>query len=358
MGTAALWVVVGLLSVVVGALGIIILHLVSQHGRLLLRVEALESPGHVPHIESQQPPTPSGRPVGAQVEPFELPTARGGTRSLQDFSGRNVLLVHWHPSCGYCREIAPELAQLEAKLHEHDTELVLLSYGTAEENCALADEHALRAPILLQEQGRSIPVFEGLGTPVAYLLDKEGRIAAPLAFGSLDVPELAHAAAAGRRRLSTERPLAESRILRTGLPAGTPAPAFSLPALDGRELSLSDYRGRRLLLVFSDPDCEPCNQLAPRLSEFERAHGDEVAVVMVTRGGVDENRRKIREHGIDFPVVVQPGRRLSREYGIFATPVAFLIDEDGVIARDVAEGTDAIQAVAAEATAREEAPMT
>jgi hypothetical protein len=48
--------------------------------------------------------------------------------------------------------------------------------------------------------------------------------------------------------------LARSKIKRDGLKAGTPAPDFRLPRLDGRgELSLSELRGRRVLLVFSSP---------------------------------------------------------------------------------------------------------
>src|SRR5438105_6606650 len=48
------------------------------------------------------------------------------------------------------------------------------------------------------------------------------------------------------------RSLARSRINRSGLKAGTRAPAFSLPRLEGGELSLEQLRGRRVLLVFSD----------------------------------------------------------------------------------------------------------
>ena len=59
---------------------------------------------------------------------------------------------------------------------------------------------------------------------------------------------------------------------------------------------------------------------------------------MVGRGEPEENRRKAEAFGVEFPVVLQPGWRLSKQYGIFATPVAFLIDEEGVIERDVARG--------------------
>ena len=48
--------------------------------------------------------------------------------------------------------------------------------------------------------------------------------------------------------------------------------------------------------------------------------------------------------------MLQEKWKLSKEYGIFATPVAFLIGENGVIAKDVAVGTDAILALAHDRT--------
>jgi len=65
-------------------------------------------------------------------------------------------------------------------------------------------------------------------------------------------------------------------------------------------------------------------------------------VVMVTRGEPKLNRAKIKEHGLTFPVVLQQQWEISRRYAIFATPIAYLIDEAGVIAQNVAVGTDAI----------------
>ena len=63
---------------------------------------------------------------------------------------------------------------------------------------------------------------------------------------------------------------------------------------------------------------------------------------MISRGEPKENRTKIKEYGLTFPVVLQQQWEISRRYAMFATPVAYLIDEAGVITRDVAVGTDAI----------------
>jgi len=137
--------------------------------------------------------------------------------------------------------------------------------------------------------------------------------------------------------------LARSRIKRDGLKTGTPAPGFCLPRLDGRgQLSLEELRGRRALLVFSSPHCGPCNSLAPELEKFHRDQAD-VEVVMISMGEPKENRAKTKEHGLTFPVVLQQHYEISRRYAMFATPIAYLIDEAGIIAQDVSVGTDAIR---------------
>jgi peroxiredoxin len=148
---------------------------------------------------------------------------------------------------------------------------------------------------------------------------------------------------AERKRLPSERPLAESRLERHGLKAGTRAPLFDLPGIDGSTVSLKTFQGRRVLLVFSDPRCGPCDQLAPHLARLHREHeGNGLAVVMVGRGEPKDNREKAGLHNLQFPIALQRRWELSTEYGIFATPVAFLIDENGLIARNVAVGKDEI----------------
>jgi len=97
-----------------------------------------------------------------------------------------------------------------------------------------------------------------------------------------------------------------------------------------------------VLLVFSDPHCGPCQELAPQLESFHREH-PEVELVMISRGGPAENRAKVREHGLTFTVVLQRQWEISRRYAMFATPVAYLIDEAGIIAHGVAVGAAPIQ---------------
>lgn len=345
------------------ALCALVYQLIKQQGRLLLRLDGLEEiltrrqalPAPTMGNGNTPPAQPQGLPVGSAMVPLRLPDLTGKEVALEDFSGKRVLLTHWSPSCGFCHQIAPELAKLQRDLRKANTELVLVSYGEASANASIAKEHELDCPILLLADGQRLEAFDRLGTPVAYLLDEQHRVAEPIAIGANQVPELAREAATAskkKRRLPGERDLAGSRLVRDGLKAGTPAPSFTLPDVRGGQLSLEDLRGRRVLLTFSDPHCGPCDALVPDLCRLHREFaGNGCEVVMVGRGDVSENRRKVSEHGIEFPVVVQDHWKLSKKYGIFATPVAFLIDEDGVIAADVAQGADQIVALAREGLA-------
>lgn len=334
-------------GVILITFGTLFYQLLKQQGRILLRLDELEqsaTPGaaaQAEHAELQ----PTGLSVGAQFPAFRFPDLTGREVGLKDFEGRRVLIVHWSVECGFCATIGKELALLEDALAKQKVQLVLFSQdATASQK--QAKQFGLKSPIVLaKDVSEALDAFDNFGTPAAYLLDEQGHVAHPLVVGSDQVLIQARQLAAGteRKRLPGERALAESRIEREGLKAGTPAPPFRLPDLNGRTVSLEDYRDSKVLLVFTDPHCEPCDQIAPELARLHRQHETNgLALVMVGRGGAEENRRKARNIGLEFPVVVQKKWELSKLYGIFATPVAFLINEEGVIARDVAAGAEAI----------------
>ncbi len=227
-------------------------------------------------------------------------------------------------------------------------QVLLVSTGDAETNRQFFAEHKLDCLVLLQKQTEVATVYQANGTPGGYLISPGGRIASELAMGADALLALAsrnHAQPKdkgnGRENRFRTRDLARSKIKRDGLKAGTTAPEFRLPLLEGGELSLADLRGRPVLLVFSSPTCGPCNILVPKLQKFHRKH-PEYELVMISRGDPDENRAKANEHHLTFPIVLQQQWEISRLYAMFATPVGYLIDPAGIIVADVALGVDAI----------------
>jgi peroxiredoxin len=332
----------------------------SQQRRILARLDSIDRQlGHVSAAvqrrqmkdslgqfllqqQNAAPPPPSGLPAATPAPEFELPDLAGERHKLQDFRGRKLLLVFFNPGCGYCTKMAPELAALPVDgANGHAVPLVITT-GTVEANRQVVEEHKLRCPVLLDAKGEIGPRYRMTGTPTGYLIDEQGVIASPLAVGSVELLALLEAdAEPAKPRGKANRGLAASKLIRDGLKADTLAPPFRLPRLDGGELALEDLQGKPVLLVFSDPECGPCNAVTPQLEELHRRN-PAVQVVMISRKDEEANHKKVAEHGLTFPVLLQKQWEISKLYGIFATPVGYLIDADGVIIRDVAKGGEAI----------------
>lgn len=120
------------------------------------------------------------------------------------------------------------------------------------------------------------------------------------------------------------------RIGREGLKIGKKAPDFTLPSAAGDQVSLGDFAGRKVLLVFTQSGCGPCHDIAP---ELNRLHGKGQHQVLVVNNGEGKDTREwADETKAQFPVLAQEKWSISKRYEVYATPFAFLIDEQGVIA--------------------------
>jgi peroxiredoxin len=137
--------------------------------------------------------TPEGLAVGTEVPAFAAEDLEGKAVGPDDFRGNQVLLINWSPACGYCRRIAPDLAEVHTQLKDRGVDLVLLAIGDADANREVLSEAGLEARTLLHDG--TTELFAGLGTPVAYLIDADGKIASELTIGANDVPVLARTAA-------------------------------------------------------------------------------------------------------------------------------------------------------------------
>jgi peroxiredoxin len=309
--------------------------LLRQNGRILLRLDELEQ--RFNDLELGGPQT-DGLPLGSPAPDFDLADLEAKRKTLSDFRGRSLLLIFFNPDCSFCRDLVPDLEALEiaSRMSANRRPLpLIIAIGDAEQSRRLFAQHRFGYTVLLQQDSEVSSAYRVKGTPSGYLIDAEGKIASRFALGAQQLLALANSNRFGNGSL------ARSKIKRDGLKAGTPAPDFHLPRLDGQgDLSLSDFRGRRVLVVFSSPECEPCNQLAPKLERFHRRRPD-VEVIMISKGEFEENRAKVK-HGLSFPVVLQQGWTISRSYAIFATPAAYLIDRQGVIVHDVAVGVEPI----------------
>jgi methylamine dehydrogenase accessory protein MauD len=117
---------------------------------------------------------------------------------------------------------------------------------------------------------------------------------------------------------------------RSGLKVGKKAPGFALPNVAGGEVSLAEYAGRQLFLVFVQTGCGPCHAVAPDLNRLQRS--GKYQVLVVNNGEPQAVDKWANDVHAEFPVLIQDKWSVSKRYEVLATPFAFLIDEQGVIA--------------------------
>ena len=67
---------------------------------------------------------------------------------------------------------------------------------------------------------------------------------------------------------------------------------------------------------------------------------------MISRRDAEATRAKAEALGLTFPIVMQKQWEISLKYGMFATPIGYLIDEQGIVVKDVAVGIEPILALA------------
>src|SRR4029077_404959 len=134
------------------------------------------------------PRAPSGPKIGEPAPDFSLPDLNGKTVKLSDFRGSRTLVLFWRPSCGFCERMIPDLKAWETNRSNGAPNLLVVSTDSVADNKRMG----LRSPVVLDEGGMSIGnKFGAGGTPMAVLVDADGKIASDLAAGAPAVLELA-----------------------------------------------------------------------------------------------------------------------------------------------------------------------
>ncbi len=119
---------------------------------------------------------------------------------------------------------------------------------------------------------------------------------------------------------------------------GDQAPAFTLPGTGGTTYSLSDFRGRPLVLVFYPGDDTPVctkqlNEYNDGLDQFEAL---DAQIVGISAQSVESKDEFSTKHGFDFPLLADADKKVAAAYGTlgpigFPRRSTFIIDGDGVI---------------------------
>lgn len=119
------------------------------------------------------------------------------------------------------------------------------------------------------------------------------------------------------------------------LTAGTKAPDFSLPAVDGSKFSLQEaLQQGPVLAAFFKVSCPTCQYTFPFLERIHKAYGDKkIGVVAISQNDRKDTAAFLKEYGITFRTLLDDpnGYAVSNAYGLTNVPSLFLIGQDGRI---------------------------
>ena len=117
---------------------------------------------------------------------------------------------------------------------------------------------------------------------------------------------------------------------------GKQAPNFTLVTLDGKKVSLSDYKGRPVLVNFWATWCGPCKVEMPWFEEFHKQYAAQGLEILGLADDVDAGKDKIartaQQIGVSYPILLTDGKVQTAYGGLDVLPVSFYIDKNGVVA--------------------------
>ncbi|MGA2744798.1 MAG: TlpA disulfide reductase family protein [Candidatus Sulfotelmatobacter sp.] len=119
-----------------------------------------------------------------------------------------------------------------------------------------------------------------------------------------------------------------------GIMKSNPAPDFTLESLDGKNLRLSDLRGKAVLLNFWATWCGPCKIETPWLVELQNqygAQGLQVVGIAMDDSGKDDIAKFAKDMGVNYPVLLGKEAVGDAYGGVPALPESFFIGRDGKI---------------------------
>ena len=108
---------------------------------------------------------------------------------------------------------------------------------------------------------------------------------------------------------------------------------FILKDLNGRDVKLSDYKGRVILLSFMATWCRDCLASIPALKAIYNRYHEKGLVLMNIN--IEESLTKVAaysgKHSLPYPTLLDSDGKVSRKYGVGGVPVKALIDRQGRI---------------------------
>jgi peroxiredoxin len=135
------------------------------------------------------------------------------------------------------------------------------------------------------------------------------------------------------------QPPATPPAISAGPELGKLAPDFTLPTLDGKELSLSQFRGKIVMVNLWQESCSACRSEMPYLQAiYEKWPGDKLEILAVDVGERDAFVQSfVDRQGLTYPILLDSDEAVYKIYQTPSIPATFFINADGII-KKIKEG--------------------
>ena len=121
---------------------------------------------------------------------------------------------------------------------------------------------------------------------------------------------------------------------------GKAAPVFTLTTLDGKKVSLNDYKGKAVLVNFWATWCGPCQVEMPWFEEFEKKYAGQGLVILGVVDDVDAGKDAITrvagKAGVTYPILMSDGKIEKAYGGVDVLPMSFYVGRNGVVVEETA----------------------
>jgi len=331
-------VVIGIAVIVLLAAVVYFLKRISeQQTQIMRRIELMELVSREgASVEREEVSHPhEGLPIGAQFPEFELPAVDGGTITLADIKagGKPTLFLFVSPTCTPCKAMVPEFEQWQKDLDEK-VRLVFVSNGKTDAN---VEKFGGESPkqILLQKDRELAESVKAQWTPTAVLMDAGGRVASHATAGDTAIRALIEQIKSedlGREFTHFSHGHDHGH---TPNKIGSSVPQFSLEDIKGHEITSDYFKGKKTLVTFWSLTCPFCTTMMEELKAWDKAKGkDDPALVIFSEG----DKAAHEEFELRSPVILDEGYKTASGFGMFGTPSAVLVNEDGKIVSETAVG--------------------
>lgn len=302
---------------------------------------------HFSRIDKFKPVVP-----GSPAPDFSLKNLKGEQVRLSDYRGQVVLLNIWATWCTPCIEELPSMEKLYQELKDKGFTILAVSIDKKENPVKrFVKKLNLTFPILLDPKNRITRLYRTTGVPETFIIDKKGVIREKVIgarnwFTQQTVDEfkqmLNEESGNAEQEPAVGKAMAPSSLKeqkiyfkRAKVEKLDPekAPDFTFPDMNNKKVSLSDFKGKVVLLNFWTTWCGPCVEEMPSLeSLYRELQGDDFALLAVNlREKEKPVRQFLEKNQLTLPVLLDTHGQGMSSYGVWSIPATYIIDKKGYL---------------------------